>query len=255
MLRVVAVDDEVSALAEISRQIKENPNLRLVGTADSLVKARQLIGEKRPDAIFMDVEMPGGTTFSVIEELGFAPKVVFVTAHSQHAAHAFDIEAVDFLLKPILPERFALAVRRLEKAVALEESVKDFAGRTLVDSTITVTGHHEQQVIRAGDIRMLKAEGDYTRLLLAKSASVLSGQSLGKLEQLLPSPPFVRLDRSIMLNLARVTSMQSLQSVKISVRCEDRDQPIILGRAAATKLRQYLAAHKASRGTRAGWAK
>jgi two-component system LytT family response regulator len=240
MLRVVAVDDEPSALSDISRHIKANPNLRLVGVAESSTAARQLIDQKRPDALFLDVEMPGGTAFSVLEAIEIVPKIVFVTAHSRHATQAFDVEAVDFLLKPILPDRFALAVRRLEKAVALDRSVRDFARHPAPDQTITVTGRREQQVIRTGDIRMLVAEGDYTRLLLAKSASMLSGQSLGKLESLLPSPPFVRLSRSVMLNLSRVTSTQSLQSVKMSVKCEDRDEPIILGRAAATKLRQYL---------------
>lgn len=247
MLRVVAVDDESSALAEISRHIESAPSLRLVGTANSLTKARQLIDGKRPDAIFLDIEMPGGNMFTVIEALAMPPKVVFVTAHSQHAARAFDIEAVDFLLKPIPPERFALAVRRLEKAVALDKSIRDFAGRSFVESTITVTSHHEQQVIRAGDIRLASAEGDYTRLHLAKSASVLSSQSIGKLERLLPSPPFVRLSRSVTLNLALVTSMQSLRSVKISVKLEGRDEPVILGRAASAKLRQYLAAHREQR--------
>jgi two-component system, LytTR family, response regulator len=244
MLRVVAVDDEPSALMEISRQIKANANLRLVGVAGSSAEARQIINSKKPDAVFLDIEMPGANAFSVIKTLEIAPKVVFVTGHSQHAAQAFDIEAVDFLLKPILPERFALAVRRVEKAVALDRSVRDIARLPLAESTITVTGQRKQHVIRIKDIRMLLAEGDYTRLLLEKSNSVLSGQSLGTLERLLPSPPFVRLSRSIMLNLARVTSTQSLQSVKISVTCEDRDQPIVLGRAAATKLRQYLAARR-----------
>lgn len=240
MLRVVAVDDEPSALADISRHIKQHPNLRLVGAADTAATARQTIEQHKPDALFLDVEIPGGTTFGMLETLDVTPKIVFVTAHSKHATQAFDIEAVDFLLKPIHPERFALAVRRLEKAVALDRSVRDFARNPLPDLSITVTGHREQQVIRASDIRLLVAEGDYTRLLLAKSASVLSGQSLGKLENMLPSPPFVRLSRSVMLNLARVASTQSLQSAKMSVKCEDRDEPVILGRAAATKLRQYL---------------
>lgn len=240
MLRVVAVDDEPSALADISRHIKLHPNLRLVGAADNAAMARQVIEQQRPDALFLDVEIPGGTTFSVIETLNVVPKIVFVTAHSRHATQAFDVEAVDFLLKPIQPDRFALAVRRLEKAVALDRSVRDFARHAAPDLTITLTGHREHQVIRVNDIRLLVAEGDYTRLLLAKSASVLSGQSLGKLESVLPSPPFVRLSRSVMLNLARVITTQSLQSAKMSVKCEDRDEPIVLGRAAATKLRQYL---------------
>lgn len=245
MLNVVAIDDEPSALADITRHIRGHSHLRLVGTADSSNAARRLIDEKRPDAIFLDVELRAGNGFSVVDSLPAATKIVFVTAHSRHAAQAFEVEAVDFLVKPIAPERFAIAVRRLEKAVEVEKSVRAIARLPTTDSTITVAGHREQHVIRTSEIRALVAEGDYTRLLLARSASVLAGQSLGRLEQLLPSPPFVRLSRSIMLNLARVVSAQSPASAKMSVRCEDRDEPVILGRAAATKLRRYLAGTKA----------
>jgi two-component system, LytTR family, response regulator len=244
MLRVVAVDDEPSALADISRRIRAHPGLRLVGTADSSGGARRVIAEQKPDAVFLDVEMPGGTAFAMVQALPEAPKIVFVTAHSRHAAAAFDVEAVDFLVKPIVPERFAIAVRRLEKAVRVEKSVRAIARRPVTEATITVAGHREQHVVRVNEIRALIAEGDYTRLLLARSASLLAGQSLGKLEKLLPSPPFVRLGRSLILNLARVTATQPLGGAKLSVRCEERDEPLVLGRTAATALRRYLADSK-----------
>lgn len=241
MLRVVAVDDEPSALADITRHIQASPRLRLVGTADTLADARQLLEQSKPDAAFFDIELRGGDAFAIIGSLPVLPKIVFVTAHSRHAALAFDIEAVDFLVKPILPERFAIATRRLERAVAIDKTMRTIARRPFAESSITITGHREQHVVRTGDIRALVAEGDYTRLLLAKSTSLLAGQSLGRIERLLPSPPFVRLSRSVILNLARVISTQSLHTAKISVKCEDRDEPVILGRSAATKLRHYLA--------------
>jgi two-component system LytT family response regulator len=252
MLRVAAVDDEPSALADIARHIKANPRLQLVGTADSPAAARRLIEKEKPDAVFLDVEMPGGTGFSIVESLAIAPKVVFVTAHSKNAVQAFDIDAVDFLLKPIQPDRFALTVRRLEKAVGLDRLLRDVTKRRFGEASITVTGHREKHVIRLGEIQMLLAEGDCTRLCLTKSATVLSGRSLGEMQRLLSSPPFVRLSRSVIVNLARVVGVRSLKSGKIGVRLDGRDEPVVLGRAAATKLRQYLAAHQTPAGKRAG---
>lgn len=243
MLRVVAVDDEPSALADIISHIDGDSRLKLVGRAGSAAAARRLIEAERPDAVFLDIEMPGGNGFSIIDGMENVPKIVCVTAHAGHAIEAFQISVIDFLLKPIVPSRFSMAVGRLEKAVALDQLIRDVARRSLQETTITLSGHHEKQLVRMNEVRLLLAEGDYTRLYLAKSTSVLSGQSLGHMEQMLPSPPFVRLSRSVMINLGRVVAVRSLKATKVTVRFDDREEPFLLGRAAATKLKQYLTHH------------
>ncbi|WP_315837735.1 LytTR family DNA-binding domain-containing protein [Bradyrhizobium prioriisuperbiae] len=243
MLRVVAVDDEPSALANIVRHIDSDPRLDLVGQAGSAAAARRLIEALRPDAVFLDIEMPGGNGFSIIDGIDNAPKIVCVTAHAGHAVEAFQISAIDFLLKPIMRSRFDAAVGRLEKAATLDRLIRDVARRSQLETTIMLSGHREKQLVRTNEVRLLLAEGDYTRLYLAKSSSVLSGQSLGHMAQMLPSPPFVRLSRSVMINLARVVAVRSLKATKVTVRLDDREEPFLLGRAAATKLKQYLARH------------
>ena len=118
MLRVAVIDDEPLARQAIRYLLAVHPRLKVVGEADSKESALTLIQKEKPDGIFLDVHMPGGTGFDMLQALDAPPKVVMVTAHAEHAIQAFDIEAVDYLLKPVTPARFAQAVQRLQAAGA-----------------------------------------------------------------------------------------------------------------------------------------
>src|SRR5690606_6353896 len=116
MLRVLIVDDEAPARRYMRRLLDAAPNVQVEGEASNVEQARRMIRDHQPDVIFLDVILTSGTGFDLLEgldDLQRAPNIVFVTAHSGYAAQAFDIEAVDYLLKPVNPDRLAQTLGRL----------------------------------------------------------------------------------------------------------------------------------------------
>ena len=111
MLRVAVIDDERLARQAIRQLLAAHPSLQLVGEADSKDSALALIRQEKPDGVFVDIRLPGGTGFELIQSLDAPPKVVMVTAHAEHTLQAFDIEAIDYLLKPVRPSRLCSACR------------------------------------------------------------------------------------------------------------------------------------------------
>jgi len=116
MLRVALIDDEPLARQRLRHLLKAHPGVTVIGEADGRDSALELLLRERTDAIFLDIEMPGASGFELLRDLERPPKAVIVTAHARHAIHAFEIEAIDCILKPVQPARFAQAVRRIESA-------------------------------------------------------------------------------------------------------------------------------------------
>jgi two-component system LytT family response regulator len=114
MQRVAIIDDEALARKGMRRLLSQHHSLKIVGEADSAETGFEMITRERPDVIFLDIEMSGSSGFDMLTRLDRIPKVVIVSAHAEHAIHAFDVQAIDYLLKPVTPERFAQAVLRIE---------------------------------------------------------------------------------------------------------------------------------------------
>ena len=239
MLRVAVIDDERLARQGIRHLLSAHPRLQIVGEADSKESALALIRQEKPDGIFLDVHMPGGTGFDVLQALDASPKVVIVTAHAEHAIEAFDIEAVDYLLKPVKPPRFAQAVQRLQAACAPALpsnpeptfSPEDHICLRTPQRTITVP---------VRDLLVLQAEGDFTRIYLKNSPPLMICMPLGQYEKLLPSPPFARLDRSLILNLQAPLQLHRKSRDDASLILNNLNQEVPLGRTAQQRLRDAL---------------
>ena len=241
MLKVIAVEDDQIAHDELVRQIKMHRDLELVGSTRLYREAQRMIHELRPDAAFLDIELAGHNTMSLIENVTNPPMLVFVTAHSRYAVKAFDLAAIDFLIKPLSAARFAATVRRLQEAAHLSSRILTAANQLFDVPVVTVNSRQSVQRIKSTEIQALIADAYCTRLLLKSGGSVLAGQSLGKLLSKLPSPPFVRLTRSLVLNLQAVKQVQSMQASKVTVLLDGQAEPLELGRAATQALRKVLA--------------
>ena len=239
MLRVAVIDDERLARQGIRHLLSAHPRLQVVGEADSKESALALIQQEKPDGIFLDVHMPGGTGFDVLQALDAPPKVVMVTAHAEHAIQAFDIEAVDYLLKPVKPTRFAQAVQRLQAAcapAALPNTEPTFSH----EDHICLRTPQRTITVPVRDILVLQAEGDFTRIYLKNSPPLMICVPLGQYEKLLPSPPFARLDRSLILNLQAPLQLHRKSRDDASLILDNTNQEVPLGRTAQQRLRDAL---------------
>lgn len=215
-LRVLVVDDEVPARELLRRYVEARSELELVGEAGDGAIAADLIERTRPDIVLLDVEMPGQDGFGVLLDLvrrGIAqPAVVFVTAFDQYAVRAFEVNAVDYLLKPVVGRRFneaiARCIRRGRDGAALDTRrfLEDVL--RLPPKRLLVRDRGRIVPVPTQAIDWLEAEGDYVRIHV-KEASHLVERTLTELERMLEPLGFARIHRRAIVNLDRVRQLQA----------------------------------------------
>jgi two-component system LytT family response regulator len=205
MMKALVVDDERLARLELRRLLRDVPEVEVLGEARNVPEAIETTARLGPDLLFLDVQMPGGSGFDVLDALERVPLVVFTTAHEEHAVRAFEVNALDYLLKPIDPRRLRSAIDRVAGRLASRPAPPD---RTWLERIFVKDGDL-CLVADVRDIRHLESEGNYTRLHLASGAEPLLARSLGWLEERLDPDAFFRASRREIVSLAEVVRVES----------------------------------------------
>jgi DNA-binding LytR/AlgR family response regulator len=199
-LRVLVLDDETPALDELAWLIRQDPRIAEVSATDSPTEALRILKEREIDAVFLDIQMPGldGIELaSVLARFKHPPAVVFVTAHEKHAVEAFELDAADYVLKPVREDRIAEAIRRVIGGARTDAAVDQ----------VPVERGGVTRFVPVSDIRYVEAEGDYARLHTA-SESHLVRIPLSQLEQQWAGSGFVRIHRSLLVALPYVDELR-----------------------------------------------
>jgi DNA-binding LytR/AlgR family response regulator len=203
-LQVLVIDDERPALDELAFLLEGDPRVRGVLTSDSATDALRVLQDLPVDAVFLDVSMPGLSGLELAQVLSrfkVPPAVVFVTAHEQHAVEAFDLNAVDYVLKPVRQERLAEAVRRVVEGA--------YPARQNEDDQVAVELGGVTRFISRADITYVEAQGDYARLHTAEGGSHLLRTPLTTLEAEWQPAGFVRIHRSLLVSLPHVEEVRT----------------------------------------------
>ena len=235
-MRVLIVDDEHLARQAMRRLLAAHPTIEIAGEAESLTEALQAIERFKPQLVFLDIELGGGDGFDVIAALETPPTVVFVTAYPQYAVEAFAVDAVDYLLKPVEPERLAESLARVERKIAKPARA--------APAPIELKTPGRTILVAPADIAALRADGDFTRVLLADRPEVMIWRTLAHFESLLPSPPFLRLGRSLIVNRDRLRTIDNPSRERAQITLRGVAEPLALGRTASLRLREALAGDK-----------
>jgi DNA-binding LytR/AlgR family response regulator len=220
MLRVLVVDDEVPALADLVYQLGQDPRVGTIRTAGSGADALRALEQEQFDAIFLDIRMPGLTGLElakVLARFAQAPAIVFVTAHDDHAVDAFELDVLDYLLKPVRQERLAEAVRRVEEKVRATPPQQ----RETDDETISVELGGVTRFVQRSEVRYVEAHGDYARLHTG-TTSHLVRVPLATLEERWKQAGFVRIHRRLLVSLAHVTEVRT-ESGRCTVRVDNTE--------------------------------
>jgi two-component system, LytTR family, response regulator len=238
-LRVLAVDDVAPALAELERMLLESPDVAEVATASDALTALRLIQAGPLDAVFLDVSMPamdGMELASLLSRMTEPPVVVFVTAFEEHAASAYGIGAVDYLLKPVGPERLAAALGRVRRFTAPAPTTTPAA---VVDAlaAVPVELGGRTRYVRRSDVRFVEAHGDYVRLH-APSGVHLVRIPISRLEEHWSHAGFVRVHRSFLLAVPAVRELRSDVTGGLLAHTDVGDVPV--SRRHARELRELL---------------
>lgn len=215
MKKVIIIDDESSGRKLIKEYLSDFPNLILVGEANNGVDAIKVINKFKPDLIFLDIQMPGMTGFEVLPHLEEIPQIIFSTAYDQYALKAFEVHAVDYLLKPYTKERFSKAVQRVNEnnnaltVTPLAENV--IMEKQTYPERILIQAGKKLITIAVKNIIRIEADGDYSKLIVNDSTH-LSNYGISKLEEKLDPKLFIRVHRSSIINLQFVESLDKYVS-------------------------------------------
>ncbi|MDR1865436.1 MAG: LytTR family transcriptional regulator DNA-binding domain-containing protein [Bacteroidales bacterium] len=215
MVRIIIVDDEAPARDLIRYYLQPYPDADIAGEADNGFDAMKLIREQQPQLVFLDVQMPKLTGFEMLELLDNPPEIIFSTAFDQYAIRAFELNAVDYLLKPYSKERFDAAMQKALSRIASEAPVPDAlhalknTGAALPDALTRIAVKDRQQihVISIHDIDFIEADGDYVKLHTAKN-TFLKEKTMKYFEQNLPAQQFIRIHRSYIVNVNEVSKIE-----------------------------------------------
>jgi DNA-binding LytR/AlgR family response regulator len=234
-LTVLLIDDERPALDELSYLLSQDPRVGEVLTSDSATEALRILHELDVDAVFLDIQMPGLTGLELAQVLSrfrTPPPIVFVTAHEAHAVEAFDLRAVDYVLKPVRAERLAEAVRRVVEG-------SETGAATRQDEQVAVELGGVTRFVNRSDITHVEAQGDYARLH-TRTASHLLRTPLSTLEEEWGPAGFVRIHRSLLVSLAHVTEVR-MESGRCTVVVGGADGPeLVVSRRHTRELRDLL---------------
>lgn len=229
-MRALIVDDEPLARRGVAVRLQKCRDVEIVGECGDGAAAVESILALSPDVVFLDVQMPGMDGFAVLRALPKEdlPAVIFLTAYEQHAVRAFDVHALDYLLKPVDDERFTAAVERARKLVdaasktAMAERILQMLGRDFEKyiSRFTVRTGSRIQIVLAEDVEWIGAAGDYAELH-ARGRCHLLRETMSSLEHKLDPAKFLRIHRSRIVRADRILELRSIENREFAVKLSD----------------------------------
>jgi two-component system, LytTR family, response regulator len=201
-MKAMIIDDEPPARRELRRLLTDFSWVEVVGEAGNLDQATEMVETLNPQLLFLDIQMPGGSGFDLLTRLEHLPEVIFTTAYDEYAVRAFEVDALDYLLKPIDPARLAEALGRVKSAQAVRTPQPD-----AVLEKIFVRDGSRCWFVPLREVRLLSSEGNYIRLSWGKSQPLL-GRALAALEQRLDPNRFFRANRRQIINLDFIENVE-----------------------------------------------
>ena len=231
------VDDEEIARFDLKFMLKEYDQLEIVAEADCLQKAAQAVNEHCPDIIFLDIQLLNESGFDLLPHVTPEMKIVFVTAYDQYAIRAFDVNALDYLLKPVNPKRLSQTMARLflsENSKNIVASKLDYADRVFIKTDRVV------KLVPLSSIVTITSNGNYSMLVHDDQTEMMVLKTMKDWESLLPSSHFYRIHRSVIVNHTYIDRIESCSINSYQIHLKTSDEPLPLSRRYAKKLKDQL---------------
>src|SRR6187431_1415806 len=220
-LRCLLIDDEPPALKVLSRYIEAINGLEVAGQCKNAIEALDVLHQKTVDVIFLDIKMPHiiGTDF--LKNLSHPPKVIFVTAYREYAVDGFELDAVDYLVKPVSFERFFKAITKLNRLMGKETISASVDYKSNPEAFVYLKVDKDMKKIFVNDIVYIESWKDYIKLFLINGKSLIIKQTITAMENLLSEHRFLRVHRSYMVSINKISGYNG-----ISVQLETKEIPI-----------------------------
>ena len=241
-MRVVIVDDEPPARRELRRLLAVHPEVEIVGEASSARDAATLLARDPPDVLFLDIQLRENSGLDMVPAVPAETSVVFVTAFDQYAVRAFELNALDYLLKPIDPERLALALRRAAaRAAPASPRPRTEAARRLEPlDWLFIRSGERAEFVAVANVTAITANADYSRVRTVEGAERLAHVSLNEWERRLPVHHFLRIHRSAIVNVRFVTEVEPWTNGGFLVHVKGVAEPLKMSRRYAVHMRERM---------------
>lgn len=232
MFRAVVVEDERLPRMELCSMLAREA-VKVVGEAASVDEALTVIDEHGPDLVFLDIQLGRETAFDLLERTEADFDVIFVTAYDEHAIRAFQVNALDYLLKPVDPDRLKKALARMASGSQPDDQVP-----LELEDRLFVKVSNGWRFLKIGNIKVIQAAKDYTRLRLADGAEIHIAKPIREWQDRLPSQAFARIHRSTIVNLEYVLKVDEWFNRTYQVHVEGIEKPFSMSRRNAQRLKQ-----------------
>jgi two-component system LytT family response regulator len=235
-MRAIIIDDERLARQELKNLLSIYKDIEIIAECNNAQSAKEKIAELNPDVIFLDMQMPGKTGLELIEEVSALPDVVFVTAHDEYAIKAFEVNAFDYLLKPVSPERLAETIKKLTQKETYEK--KENTTPLTESDKVFIKDGEKTWFVKLSNIRLFESEGNYVRVYFDTFRPLIL-RSLNSLEERLDEKHFFRASRKHIINLSWIESIETWFNGGLMVKLKG-GQEVEISRRQAVKLKDMM---------------
>ena len=208
-IKTIIIDDERLARNELKKLLQNHPEIEVIEEAANVDDGIEKIEQYNPELIFLDIQMPGKTGFDLLAEIEKAPRVIFTTAYDEYAIKAFEVNAFDYLMKPIEPKRLGDAIHKLQEEIAKEKAGLNGFGRgplTEIDQVFVKDGER-CWFVKLGEIRLFESVGNYAKVFFSTNKPLIL-KSLNSLEERLDDRMFFRANRKHIINLRWIEKIE-----------------------------------------------
>jgi two-component system LytT family response regulator len=208
MLKVILIDDERLARSELKRLLLDFTDVEVIAEAANANEGIEKIESLNPDLIFLDIQMPGKTGFDMLTQLEKAPHVIFVTAYDEYALKAFDVNALDYLMKPVEPKRLAEALLKVRQKEEEERLSYNNRGVLSEHDQVFVKDGERCWFVKLSDVRLFESVGNYAKVYFGSNKPLIL-KSLNALEERLDEKIFFRANRKHIINVRKIEKIES----------------------------------------------
>jgi len=239
-MRALVIDDERLARKELIKLLNEHPEIEVIGEAANADEAMDLIEKFNPDLLFLDIQMPGKSGFELLEKLDTVPMVIFTTAFDEYALKAFEVSALDYLLKPIQPERLNETITKLIKAESGQgsENIENEGTRLKLNDRVFVKDGDRCWFVSLSNIRLFESDGNYIKVYF-DSFKPMIHKSLNALDDKLDQRMFFRASRKHIINLSWLESIEPWFNGGLMVKLKGGEK-VEVSRRQAAKFKEMM---------------
>ncbi|MCF8381453.1 MAG: LytTR family DNA-binding domain-containing protein [Bacteroidales bacterium] len=235
-LNAIIIDDERPARKELFFLLKDFPEINIIGDTDNLKDAIELITSKKPDLVFLDIQLSGENGFDLLEKVCVDFKIIFVTAYDEFAIKAFDVNASDYLLKPVDPKRLKLALKRIFENPSDEKAlIKKFDYNDLI---YLQQNNCTARFVEINNIIAITSVGNHSKILTTNRKSYIILKTLKQWIEELPSAFFIRIHRSTIVNIKYIEKVENYSKALHQVYLKQLDTPFEVSRNCLKELKK-----------------